>query len=325
MAAVPPASSTPVTATGTYAFKNVRMGGTGFVSGIVFSQARKDLAYARTDVGGAYRWNGATRAWTPLLDWVGWDDWGYQGVAAIAPSPTNANRVWAAVGMYTNGVDPNNGAVLRSGDKGATWQTTVLPFTLGGNMDGRTMGERLGVDPNNDDVLYLGAPTGNGLWRSTDGGATFAKVTSFPHTGDNPDTPGVTEDPGLVWVAFDRSSGTVGGATRTVYVGVADKSAPVYRSTDGGASWSPVAGAPTGFLPHKGVLDPVNHKLYIATSDTTGPFSGGKGDVWKLDTTTGAWTRISPIPSTSGDDYFGYSGLTVDRTHPDTIMVGTQV
>ena len=44
--------------------------------------------------------------------------------------------------------------------------------------------------------------------------------------------------------------------------------------------------------------------------------------MWRYDTATGAWTQISPIPSSSADDYFGYSGLTIDRQHPDTIMVG---
>lgn len=308
-----------------YKFKNVKMGGTGFVSGIVFSQARKDLAYARTDVGGAYRWDGGTESWTPLLDWVDWDHWGYMGVASIAASPSDANKVWAAVGMYTSDWNPDHGAILRSGDQGGTWKTTVLPFKLGGNMPGRGMGERLAVDPNNDNVLFLAAPSGKGLWRSTDGGATWGQVTAFPHSGDDPRTPGSAEDPGLVWVTFDKSTGRPGSATRTLYVGVADAGHPVYRSTDGGATWAPLAGAPTGFLPHKGVLDPVGHRLYIATSDTSGPFDGGKGDVWKYDTVTGAWTRISPVPSTSSDDYFGYSGLTIDRQHPDTIMVGTQV
>ena len=60
--------------------------------------------------------------------------------------------------MYTNSWDPNNGAILRSTDKGATWQATALPFKLGGNMPGRGMGERLAVDPNRNSVLYFGAP-----------------------------------------------------------------------------------------------------------------------------------------------------------------------
>jgi hypothetical protein len=311
-----------------YAFRNVAIGGGGYVPGVVFSQAQPGLAYARTDIGGMYRWNPATSSWVPLLDWLSWDIGNYAGVASVAASPSDADKVWAAVGMYTNDWDPNNGAVLRSDDKGDTWQATVLPFKIGGNMPGRGMGERLAVDPNNDDVLYLGAPSGKGLWRSTDGGVTWAQVTSFPNPGTYVQKPGDAaygDNQGIVWVTFDQTTGSAGTTTRTIYVGVADKNNPVYRSTDGGATWAALAGAPTGYLPHKGVLDPVNHLLYIATSDTGGPFDGAKGDVWKYDTVTGAWTQISPIPSSSDDDYFGYSGLTVDRLHPSTIMVGTQV
>src|SRR5690242_16139184 len=58
-----------------YAWKNVRIDGGGFVPGLVFSRAEKNLIYARTDIGGAYRWNQASQSWTPLLDWVGQDDW----------------------------------------------------------------------------------------------------------------------------------------------------------------------------------------------------------------------------------------------------------
>ena len=51
--------------------------------------------------------------------------------------------------------------------------------------------------------------------------------------------------------------------------------------------------------------------------------TAAKGDVWRYDAATGTWTQISPMPSSSADDYFGYSGLTIDRQHPDTIMVAT--
>lgn len=39
----------------TYTWSNARVDGGGFVPGIVFNQAEKDLVYARTDIGGAYR------------------------------------------------------------------------------------------------------------------------------------------------------------------------------------------------------------------------------------------------------------------------------
>jgi hypothetical protein len=63
--------------------------------------------------------------------------------------------------------------------------------------------------------------------------------------------------------------------------------------------------------------------LYITYSDTAGPYDGGKGDVWKYDTASSTWTLVSPIPSSSEDDYFGYGGLCVDEQHPDTLMVTT--
>ncbi|MGQ4437836.1 cellulose binding domain-containing protein, partial [Streptomyces sp. SAS_260] len=307
----------------TYTWHNARIDGGGFVPGIVFNRKEKNLAYARTDIGGAYRWQESTKTWTPLLDSVGWDEWGHTGVVSLASDPVAPDKVYAAVGTYTNSWDPTNGAVLRSSDRGGSWQKTDLPFKLGGNMPGRGMGERLAVDPNKDSVLYLGAPSGKGLWRSTDSGVTWSQVTNFPDVGtyvqDPTDTSGYANDnQGIVWVTFDESTGTAGTATRTIYVGVADQANAVYRSTDAGATWSRVAGQPTGYLAHKGVLDAVNGYLYIAYSDKGGPYDGGKGQLWRYATATGTWTDISPVAE--ADTYYGFSGLTVDRQHPGTVM-----
>lgn len=327
LAGTPPAlaADTPkaVIAADTYTWKNARIDGGGFVPGIVFNRTEKNLAYARTDIGGAYRWQESTKTWTPLLDSVGWDDWGHTGVVSLASDSVDPNKVYAAVGTYTNSWDPKNGAIMRSSNRGATWQKTDLPFKLGGNMPGRGMGERLAVDPNKNSVLYLGAPSGKGLWRSTDSGATWSQVTNFPNVGnyaqDPSDTSGYASDnQGIVWVTFDESTGTSGSATKTIYVGVADKDNAVYRSTDAGATWTRLAGQPSGYLAHKGVLDTKNGHLYIAYSDKGGPYDGGKGRLWRYATATGTWTDISPVAE--ADTYYGFSGLTVDRQKPGTVM-----
>ncbi|SNX65062.1 BNR/Asp-box repeat protein [Streptomyces sp. TLI_55] len=328
LAGTPPAlaahsASQMTLAADTYTWKNARIDGGGFVPGIVFNRSEKNLAYARTDIGGAYRWQESSKTWTPLLDSVGWNDWGHTGVVSLASDAVNPDKVYAAVGTYTNSWDPKNGAVLRSSDRGASWQKADLPFKLGGNMPGRGMGERLAVDPNKNSVLYLGAPSGKGLWRSTDSGASWSQVTTFPNVGNYVQDPGDTsgyasDNQGVVWVTFDEKTGTSGSATQTIYVGVADLQNSVYRSTDGGATWSRLAGQPTGYLAHKGVLDATNGYLYLAYSDKGGPYDGGKGQLWRYATATGTWTNISPVAE--ADTYYGFSGLTVDRRHPGTLM-----
>ena len=253
------ASSSIAAPSEAYNWNNVRIDGGGFVPGIIFNQTEPNLIYARTDIGGAYRWDESNKHWVPLLDWVSWDNWGWNGVLSMATDPIDTNRVYAAVGMYTNSWDPNNGAIIRSSDKGKTWQVTKLPFKVGGNMPGRGMGERLAIDPNKNNIIYYGTEGGNGLWRSTDYGVTWAKVSSFTNVGHYAQDPTDINDylnhnQGVLWITFDPTSGISGATTQTIYVGVADKENSIYRSTDGGTTWSRIPGQPTGFLPHKGVM-----------------------------------------------------------------------
>jgi xyloglucan-specific exo-beta-1,4-glucanase len=320
-----PMPTPALAASQSYTFHNVVTGGGGgFVPGIIFNTRQQNLVYARTDIGGAYRWNPTTSSWIPLLDWISPDDWNLTGVESLATDPVDPNRLVLAVGTYTNNFTTQNGAILRSTDQGKTFQRTDLPFKNGGNMPGRSMGERLAIDPNLDSVIYFGARSGNGLWRSTDFGATWSKVTSFTaqatyveKAGDNY----LGDTDGVVWETFDPRTGSAGRATQTIYVGIADKGNSIYRSTDGGATWAAVPGQPSGFLPHHGVLSSTG-QLYVTYSNGAGPYDGTSGDVWKLDTASGSWTRISPIPSTdTANDYFGYGGLSVDALHPNTLMV----
>jgi len=49
-----------------YTWKTVIAGGGGFVPGIIYHPAARGLAYARTDMGGAYRW---ILIWAPYFSW----------------------------------------------------------------------------------------------------------------------------------------------------------------------------------------------------------------------------------------------------------------
>ncbi|KAI9687184.1 MAG: hypothetical protein M1820_010510 [Bogoriella megaspora] len=307
-----------------YTWKNVVTGGGGgFTSGIVFNTGTKGVAYARTDIGGLYKLN-SDDSWTPLTDFANSTTWNNWGIDAVATDKLNANNVYAAVGEYTNSWDPNNGAILRSSNQGTTWSRANLPFKVGGNMPGRGMGERLAIDPNLNSILYFGARSGHGLWKSTDSGVTWSNVTKFPNVGnfvaDPTDTSGYNSDnQGIAWVTFDTNVTSSGKATSTIFVGVADKANPVYVSTDSGSSWSRVANQPSGFLPHKGKLSPKEHALYVTYSDGSGPYDGTNGSLWRYDITAKTWKDISP----GSDPYYGYGGLAVDIQKPGTLVVAT--
>ena len=65
------AMAAPVVPNGAgYVWDSVAIGGGGFVTAIVPSRSEPGIAYARTDVGGAYLWRATEGRWTPLLDWV---------------------------------------------------------------------------------------------------------------------------------------------------------------------------------------------------------------------------------------------------------------
>ncbi|EEB98290.1 hypothetical protein MPER_02229, partial [Moniliophthora perniciosa FA553] len=122
-------------------------------------------------------------SWTPLLDWAIDVYSNYWGVDALATDPVEPNRLYMAVGLYTNHWDPNPGRILISDNYGGSFTQVQLPFKVGGNMPGRGMGERLAIDPNNNNILFFGARSGNGLWKSSDKGKTWSKVPSLTNTG----------------------------------------------------------------------------------------------------------------------------------------------
>ncbi len=138
-----------------YHFTGVRVGGGGYVSGLLFHPAVRGLSYARTDVGGAYRRDTARGQWVPLLDWITAKDENLLGIDSFAVDPSDPQRLYLAAGTYTT-PQAGNAAILRSDDQGRYFERIDLPFKLGGNELGRGNGERLAVDPNDGRVFFWG-------------------------------------------------------------------------------------------------------------------------------------------------------------------------
>ncbi len=333
-------SSIPVVSQSTravpYNWKNVQIVGGGLVDGVIFDPTAADVRYARTDMGGAYKWNATSRRWQPILDWVPYVDRNLMGVESIAIDPSDPHRVYLACGTYTNPTTPD-GAVLRSDDGARTFQRADVPFKFGGNEDGRGNGERMAVDPSDGHILYLGTRH-NGLWRSADRGVTWERVTSFPDVTEAPAAmpavvPGETPQQrwrrmpirgdGIVFVKFAPTPDDHGKATRTIFVGVSLMGRPnLFVSHDAGATWQPIAGEPTQYRPTRAALagDGV---LYLAYGNAPGPSPMTDGAVWKLDTHTGQWTDITPDHPVAGKREFGYAAVSVDAHHPQWIIASS--
>lgn len=308
-----------------YRWRNVAIGGGGFVSGLVLHPVEPGLLYARTDIGGAYRWEPAQRRWTPLLDWMGEEDRGRFGVESLALDPSDPGRLYLAVGTYLHERGAN-GAILRSRDRGATFERTVLPFRLGGNEQGRGNGERLAVDPRDGDVLLF-ATRAHGLWRSDDGGVHWAEVPGFPAVAKTRAAwaKGWRDEMpiGIAFVVFDADSGGADAATRTVYAGVSTRGPSVYRSRDGGRTWDALPGQPTGLRPSRMVRD-ARGRWLLSYGDEPGPNHMADGAVYRFDPAAGSWTDITPLPRTPGTPSgYGWGAVAVDATDPDVIVAST--
>jgi xyloglucan-specific exo-beta-1,4-glucanase len=302
----------------TYRWDTLPMGGGGFVSAIIPGKTEPDLVYARTDVGGAYRWDEAGGRWVPLLDWISEEQKGLSHVESLALDPQNPDRVYMSAGAsyYNNGYS----AILRSSDRGNSFTVVEVTrqFKVHGNGIGRQNGERLQVDPNDSNVLYVGTRW-NGLFRSTDAGSSWTRLASLDVTT----TP---NENGISFVLLDAGSVSK-GRTQRIFVGVsrfAGKAPNLYRSDDGGHSFAAVKDAPKDLMPQRAALAG-DGNLYITYADGAGPHGHWmqpepfeKGAVWKYNTVDGQWIDITPPGFTRG-----FGGISIDSKNPKRLVLST--
>lgn len=301
-----------------YQWSNVAMGGGGFVSAIVPSKTQQNLFYARTDVGGAYRWDATNSRWVPLTDWASDAELGLLGVEALALDPNNSAKLYMLAGTsyFNNG----RTVILRSSDYGASFQQTDVSslFHAHGNGMGRQNGERLAVDPGSGNVLYVGSRD-NGLFKSTDSGASWSRLSSLSVTT----TP---NENGISFVLIDPSS-VAGGVAQRIFVGVSrygSVGTNLYRSDNAGATFTAVSGAPTAYMPQRAVRAS-NGNLYITYANGAGPHGHGSqpepmdsGQIWRYNIASGTWTNVTPSGYTNA-----FGGISVDPNNPQRLVAST--
>ncbi len=183
----------------------------------------RNIASSQGD--GVYRSTDAGRSWQH----VGFGD--VRQIGEIRIHPQDPETIWVAAqgNTYAPGDD---GGIFRSRDGGDTWTRVLEP------LNETTGAVDLALDMANPRILYAamwdnrrtawalrsGGP-GSGIWRSTDGGDSWERLTEDLPEGMG--KIGVAASParaGLVW-AIVEAEGDDGG---------------LYRSDDGGDSWSQV-------------------------------------------------------------------------------------
>jgi photosystem II stability/assembly factor-like uncharacterized protein len=232
-------------------------------------------------------------------------------IPALAIDPRDPNRVFAAVLGHPYGPNEERG-IFRTTDGGVTWEKILY-------RNENTGGSDIEMDPKNPDVLYAAlwearqgpweygngySGTDGGLFKSTDGGATWRQLTN-----------GLPKDLVQIYVAIapsepNRLYATVGTTNLGAYESGAGLG--VYRSDDAGEHWTQITTDPRpamriggGDLPIPRV-DPKNADVvYSASIVTHRSTDGGK-----------TWTPLRGAPG--GDDY---QNLWINPENPDVILL----
>lgn len=241
--------------------------------------------------GGVWKSTDYGRTWEPIFDGQA-----SQSVGAIAVAPSNSSIVYVGSGEGLHRPDLSVGdGIYRSADAGKTWQHLGLH-------DGQQI-PALAVDPRDPNRVYaavLGHPYGpneeRGIFRSTDGGASWKKVLYKDANTGGDDVVLDPANPNVVYASLWESRlgpWEDGNQYEGMHGGL-------FKSSDGGDTWKPLTkGLPDGLVQaHIAVSPSDENRLYatIATAKQGGYGSGAGLGVYRSDDAGESWYKVTDDP-----------------------------
>lgn len=244
--------------------------------GTLFASTGPGVARTRDD--------GAT--WSPVLQVPAY-------ISALAVDRQHPETLYAST-FNPPGVDPT--VVWKTTDGGDSWSPLPYPQPAADPYAGIDVVD-VAVDPTNPDVLYLaaeealvGAPNGQGVYRSSDGGQTWVRTT-LPALGFTglAVAPG---RPGTVWAIWQSGA---------------------YKSTDYGQSWSQALAVAQGTSLHAVAVAPSDPDVVWVIGDDATYRSADGGATWRR------LSGLARAPFIVFD--FSVHPLAVDPADPYTLYV----
>ena len=257
------------------------------VVALAIDPSNPETVYAGTSDRGVLRSEDGGQSWSNV--WAGIDD---MLIRDLVIDPASPETLYVAT---------NSSGVFRSYDGGDTWR----PVNEG--LQGSAF--RLAIDPHTPNTLYLGTQ-GKGLFRSLDGGDAWEQwSTGLPSRQSvyavavRPDTGEVIAGlfsrgvyrralEGSQWNeanvdldGYTASSLVIDRATGELLVGIETYGPTVFRSADGGSTWTPSGNGMYYPAVYAMVQDPVEPNVYLTGNAGTIFRSVDGGMSWSVSDT----------------------------------------
>jgi photosystem II stability/assembly factor-like uncharacterized protein len=279
----------------------------GRTVGIAGVPQQPGVFYMAPTDGGIWKTDDYARTWQPIFDG---QDTGSIGALAVAPSDPNVIYAGSGEGLRRPDLSVGDG-IYKSTDAGKTWKH--LGLRDGQQINGLAVDPR---DPNRVFAAVMGHPYGSnqerGLYRSTDGGLTWSCVLC-KNDGNTGAATAVIDpkNPNVVYADLWASRNPPWRLNDMLQLW---QDGGVYKSTDGGTTWTQLHGGLPGKLGRVGIaVAPSNDSIVYAWVNTDKDCG-----IYRSADAGATWHKVNGEERVCGrgDDF---SGIGVDPTDADVV------